>query len=331
MKKLQRREKILVGLTLGLVCLAGLWFLLFSGDSRSDDQLLAEQTKLESEIENKQKQIDSAVRDRKRLTDWQRRALPADPVLARSLYQNWLRGLTARTNLHGTTLVANEAGARHDQLTRISFNLHAQAKLGDLVEFLYEFYSAGYLHQIRDMTIKPMQGARELDLKLTIEAVSLPTAESKDQLPKEAGSLLKFAKLSEYRPIISRDFFAGYVRPIPVSPPRRERTIDPAEFAVVTAFTEVDGAAQVWLQDRMAPPQGKLWKLGTGESFAVGNVKGTVQSIRPEGEAIVEFDGHRRLLHVGDNLYGGAEVQADRPNQPKEGDNSVPPAADPGN
>ena len=39
--KLQRREKILAGVALGLVGLAGLWFLLFAGDSRSDDQLVS--------------------------------------------------------------------------------------------------------------------------------------------------------------------------------------------------------------------------------------------------------------------------------------------------
>ena len=73
---------------------------------------------------------------------------------------------------------------------------------------------------------------------------------------------------------------------------------------------------------------GKPWKLGSGESFTVGKVKGTVQSIHPEGEVIVEFNGHRRVLHVGDSLHGGVEIHDQRPSQPDEGDNSTLPDPD---
>lgn len=321
--KLQRREKILAGVTLGLVGLGGLWFLLFAGDSRSADQLVQERTKLTSEIELKQRQLQAAARDAKRLAQWQRRALPADLPLARSLYRNWLSSLAASVNLRKPTLVAVEAGARRDQFTRISFTLRAQAALGDLVEFMYKFYKAGFLHQIRKMDIKPIQNSRDLDVNFSIEALSLPTAESKKKLPENAPYVLQLARLSDYRdPIVSRDFFHAYVRP-PARSRRREGTVDPADFAFVTGFTEVDGgAAKVWIQDRIA---GKPWKLGIGESFAVGNAKGTVESIRPEGEAIVEFDGHRRLLRVGDNLRGGVEIQEPRPKQPDEDGNSTAP------
>jgi len=321
--KLQRREKILAGSALGLVGLMGLWFLLFAGDSQSADQLIDRRTKLTGEIEDKQKLLQVAARDAKRLAEWQRRSLPPDPVLARSLYQNWLRGLAASVNLHKSTLVSNDAGARRDQFTRISFTLRAQARLGDLVEFMYKFYKAGFLHQIRKMDVKPIQNSRDLDVNLTIEALSLPTADSKKKLPPEASHVLQLAKLSDYGPIVKRDFFAPYVPPIPPPPPRRERTVDPADSACVNAFIEVDGIAQVWIEDRMAPPRGKLWQLGEGESFTVGNVKGTVQSIRPEGEVIVEFEGHRRALRIGDNLHGGVEIQDPRPNQPNQGGNST--------
>ena len=231
--KLQRREKILAGSALGLVGLAGLWFLFFSGDSRSSDQLIAERNKLAGEIESKQKARQAANRDAKRLAQWQRRALPPDPSLAASLYQNWLRSLAARSTFAATTLVSNDAGIHRDQFTRISFTLHAQARLGDLVEFMYEFYSAGFLHQIRKMDVKPIQGSRELEVDLTIEALSLPTAESKDRLPKEAGSVLQFAKLSDY-PIRScrADFFAAYVRPAPASAAATRKTGRPGRLCL---------------------------------------------------------------------------------------------------
>ena len=75
--------------------------------------------------------------------------------------------------------------------------------------------------------------------------------------------MLQLAKLSDYRdPIVKRDFFAAYVRPAPASPPRRDRTVDPADFAFVTGFTEVDGTAQVWIQDRMRRTNRGNWGPG---------------------------------------------------------------------
>ena len=144
------------------------------------------------------------------------------PSLARSLYQNWLRSLAARANFRGTKLASNDAGVRRDQFTRISFTLHAQAELGDLVKFMYEFYSAGFLHQIRKMDIKPNKSSRDLEVNLTIEALSLPTAESKERLPEqEAGHVLQLAKLSDYRIRSCRETSSpAYVRPRAAAPRR---------------------------------------------------------------------------------------------------------------
>ena len=316
--KLQRREKILAGVALGLAGLPGLWFLFFTGDGRSDEDLRTERAKLTSEKQSKTNLLDKASKDAKRLAQWQQQSLPSDPVLARSLYQNWLRSLAARANLHGTTLAATDAGGgRHDQFAKISFTLNAQANLGDLVQFLYDFYSAGFLHQIRDMTIKPLQSARELEVKLKIEALSLPAADSKDRLPEAAGHVLRLAQLPDYRePIVSRDFFAAYVRPAPPPPRRRENTVDPADSTFVTGFIEGDGEPLVWIEDRMAD---KTWKLKIGEGFTVAGAKGRVQSIRADEEATVDFDGHRRVLRLGDNLHGGVEIPDPQRKPPEEG------------
>ena len=53
--KIQRREKILGIAALGLLGLVALYFLLIAGDSRSDEQLATDRTKLSTEIEGKQK------------------------------------------------------------------------------------------------------------------------------------------------------------------------------------------------------------------------------------------------------------------------------------
>ena len=320
--KLQRRERILAGGALGLVGLGALWLLLLAGDSRSADQLLRDRDKLTAEIADKQKQIEKADREAKRLADWQRRALPPDFQLARSKYQDWLRSLAASTNFRSSTLSSNDVGGRreHEQFAKISFTLHAKAKLGDVVEFMYKFYSAGLLHQIHKMSVKPVQSSRDVEVSFSIEALSLPTAVSKTQLSKEAGRGLKFTNLADYRdPIVKRDFFAAYRPAPPDPPPRRRETIDPAQFTVVTGLVEVDGAAQVWLLDKM---KGKQWKLRVGETYSVGSKKGTVEAIRPQEDATVEFDGQRRILRLGDDLRGGGEIQDTRPKPAREDDNS---------
>lgn len=304
--KLKRREKILASLAGGMLGVAALGLVFLMGDSRSTDRLLADRDKLLAEIKSKDKTLTAGARDAKRLAEWNRRSLPSNPTVARSLYQTWLRRLASQTSLRSPTIISNEIGGRRDVFSRISFTLRARASLGDLVEFLYEFYSVGYLHQIRKMDIKPMSSFRELDVNLTIEALALPGADTKNQLPKEAGHGLRLTSLAEYRDaIVSRNLFA------PPSPSFRNRTVQAAEYAFITGITQSDGVSQVWLQDRMA---GKQWILKEGESFEVGNIAGKVQAITTEGDVMVEYDGHRRRLRDGDNLYGGAGAQ-DRENE----------------
>ncbi len=314
--KLQRRERMLGGVALGLVGLIALWLLFFAGDPRSDDELAKERDDATGKIADKQKQLDAAAKDAKRLADWQQRALPPDPEKARSLYQTWLRGLAVHANVRDIKLDSSVAGALHAQFTKITYTLHAQAKLGELVQFLYEFYSAGYLHKISKMDVKPIRNSRDLTVDLTIEAISLPGADSKTELPKkkEGVSGLQLAKLSDYRdPMAKRDVFAPFVAPVVVDikPPDKQvipPKVNPSQFTFITGVTGVDGEMQVWLKDRL---DGKSWQLASGESFAIGKMKGTIQSIHPEnGEVVVDFDGHRRVLHDGDNLQGGSAGSA---------------------
>ncbi len=310
--KLQRREMILASVTGALLLVALVGLLFATGDSRSVAKLLEDRKAKAAEVEKKQELLDGAKRDAKRLAEWRRRALPAtaSPSDAPSLYQDWLLTLAKQDNIDQRRIDPKEptakrvdpkdAGPKHEIF---SFTLHGQATLADLTKFLYDFYSAGHLHQIRYMLLKPREHSRELELTLTIEAMMLPDADRKDQLSKEPGHGLRYAKLDEYRePIVKRDLFAAYVR-------TDKKTVDPAEYTFVTGITEVNGTRQVWLFDRMA---GKKWILGEGDGFQVGDVHGTVKTIASTREVTLEFDGHRRSLHEGDNLRSGEAVEPEK-------------------
>lgn len=88
-------------------------------------------------------------------------------------------------------------------------------------------------------------------------------------------------------------------------PEGHEKQVDRAQYAFVTGFTEVDGLRQVWIQDRIAS---KTWTLNEGADFQIGRFRGTVRTIAPSREVIVDFDGHRRRFRDGENLRGGVAV-----------------------
>jgi hypothetical protein len=299
--KFQRREMILASIVGGLLLLAAVWLLFMVGDSRPIARLIEDHKKIAAEVEAKQKLLEVAKHDAKRITDWRRRSLPAnaDPSVAPLLYQKWLLTLAERAHI-GQKIDFQDAGSKHE---KFSFTLNGHATLADLTQFLYQFYSAGHLHQIRHMELKPQENSRELVVNMKIEALALPDADRKDQLSKEAGHGLHYAQLENYlEPIAKRDLFTSYVQ-------SDRKPVDAAEYTFVTGITEVNGTRQVWLLDRMA---GKKWILGEGGSFQVGAAHGTVKTIVSTREVIVEFDGHRRRLHEGENLRGGEAVEPEK-------------------
>ena len=85
------RERLCSALTGGLLLLAGLWFLLFAGDSRTTDDLEKAKDKLAGQLQEQRSVLNTAKTDLKRQTDWQHRSLPANRFVAKSDgYQNWL-------------------------------------------------------------------------------------------------------------------------------------------------------------------------------------------------------------------------------------------------
>jgi hypothetical protein len=327
--KLQKREKVMLGVVAGVIAAAGLTVFFMTGDSRSDDVLLKDQESLKVELEKKQREKKQADDDARRLADWKRRSLPSNTSIARSLYQDWLRVLCDRAGLHNWSVHSEETESHLKIYTRMVFSVHARASLPEIVAFLHGFYSAGHLHQIRRLHIAPpLPGAKDpsFELNIAIEAISLPDAASKDQLATEKGRELKLPQLAAYRDAIEgRNFFAAYA-PSRSSgtqrttsgtigdppPPRREAPpLDFAKFAVVTGFTndEEDGVWRVWLQDRIAG-RGKTLKLKEGEQFKVGSGTGQIRAIlAPEGDVILRFDGKLRQLHLGQDLRDGKEIK----------------------
>jgi hypothetical protein len=298
--KLQRREKILIAVAGGLlVTILGFFFFLF-GDVPPVEKLLADRTHWKEDVAKKESQLRAAKDDKARLDDWSRRAVPAE----QDIYTNWLSNLATKFITKPFTLVPAQPDLHKGIYTKFSFTLSGHASLANLTDFLYQFYKAGHLHQITRMVIKPVPNSPDLEVNLTVEALSLPGVDRKDLIKEEGHSLQQGKSLTDYRqPITKRNLFAAFVSR------DRKSTVDVAQFTYVTGVTDVDGKKLVWIQNRMG---GRLWKLGEGEKFEIGDIRGIVQKINPAkdmDEVVLDVDGHRRLLRAGDNLRGGVEVK----------------------
>jgi hypothetical protein len=189
-------------------------------------------------------------------------------------------------------------------------------KLSQLIEFLYKFYSAGYLHQIRSIDIKVVEKSNDLSVVLLVEILSLPDSPRTGELPKVSAPAKKpEATLEVYRTdIADRNPFSPPPKPVvagPVEPPKPPPEPPKAEFdvskhVVVTGIVIVDGMPEALVKDRTTD---QVYRLHPGDAIAFGTFKGTVGRI---GEREVEF-----LIGSGDPVRVGL-------NEPlKKSDNSV--------
>lgn len=297
--KMQRREKILAATAGGLALLLALWFLFFSGGGLSYDQLRARRDQLALDVAKKEREVRAAEAAKRRLADWRRRSLPSDAAEARVLYQAWLRELVDRMQFQQPTVESTGVESKARTSSLLKFKVHGRANLAKLTEFLYEFHSAGHLHQIRLIDVGTVPNSADLDVNIDVEALSLPGAECKNKLTEDRGKTLGPAKLSDYsNPIVKRNLF-GPFRPTAVQQPP-----DAAQSTFVTAILAVDGRGEAWLIDRTS---GRDWKLHQGEPFQVGTFRGTVKTIGSR-DVVVEVEGRLRRYRSGDNLRGGEEM-----------------------
>ncbi len=92
--------------------------------------------------------------------------------------------------------------------------------------------------------------------------------------------------------------------PPPVEPPKK-LAFDDAKYTVLSAVLDVSGTGEIWLNVR---PRGKMLKLGVGDKFEVGSIKGVVTSIG-DGDFSFERDGKEHRLTRGGTLGEAVSVE----------------------
>lgn len=284
---MNQREKILAAGVGAVAVLFGGQWLYNSMYAAPLEERRAETNRLREDISKRELELARFHKASQELKRWRTQSLPTDTEVARSQYQAWLVQLVGLAGWVNPNVDSSEPLSRKDMYESLGFSVRGRGTLEQLTQFLFAFYRADHLHQIRSLSVTPSQRGDELEIALAVEALALNDADRKDRLASRVSDRLASESLADYRPIAQRNLFGvgGGI-------------VDEADFAYLTAVIEVNGEPEAWFTLRAS---GKLLKLRRQQSFEIGPFQGTVAEI--EGSDVVLLcDDERWLLSVGESL-----------------------------
>ncbi len=312
MTNLPKRERILLAVIGAALSLLVVWW---AGSAVWGvfSQSLTKRATLRADVEKNQMALLRGNCAAKRLADWELHSLPTNRDLARSLYQNWLLSLVDKVKLQGANVDSQPSVMRKGAVfEKLGFTVRGTGNLQQLTQFLYDFYRAGHLHQLRRLEIEPIEGGRQLTLTFTIEALILPKADRKDKLTaEEADRTLR--PLAEYNDaIVKRNLFSPYTPPPPEPPKIAEKppevppeNFNPVKAAFVTAIVQEDDRPQVWVNLRTS---GEILKLRSGDKIDVGTYHGTITSINSM-DVVIQAEGKQYRATLGKSIFEAVPIR----------------------
>ncbi|MEX2114075.1 MAG: hypothetical protein WD845_12865 [Pirellulales bacterium] len=284
---MNQREKILAAAIGAIAVLYGGNWLYQSNYVAPLDARRADIDRLRGDIAQRELDMARFRKANQQLKRWQAQSLPSDPEIARSLYQAWLVGLVGKAGFIAPNVDSSEPITRKDLYTSLRFSARGRGTPEQLTRFLFDFYRADHLHHIESLNLTPVPRSDELDIALSVEALSLPDGERKDQLTTRVSERLASEQLADYRVIVDRNLFGigggGF---------------DAADFAYLTAITEVNGEPEAWFTLRAS---GELLKLRNGQAFQIGALAGSIVEIT-DSDVVLDCEDERWLVGVGESL-----------------------------
>ncbi len=274
---------------MGVFGLYGMDSLYRSWIERPTQQWTSELNDLSEKLNASKVEQRVALKQGKQLESLAARALPEDPQLARSLYQQWLLNLVEKNELVTASVDAGQPvkleirsrtkkGKRQLVGHRISYSLRGQASLAKISAFLNDFRKAGHLHKIRSITLNPIGNEGRLDADLTIEVLCLEASLNKTQLSEWEITDEAAVALSSYDHLVRRNLFArGFAK-----------ALFDVELKAITSNRE--GVAQAWF---------RIDSRGTTRTILAGEqVPVSLHDI-----AVVEVLGNRVLVRVNEETH----------------------------
>jgi len=305
------RERLLAIIAGGML-LAVVGMYVYDGVSAAFDLRNVRIEALRADVEDDDHRQALGARANKKLDEYESISLPADPLLAKLEYKNWLTKTITDARL--TEVVVNPNNPKLDKksvFTRLPFTVDCRGSLEQITSFLYAFYGAGHLHQIESLNLVQRQNSSEIDVHLVVEALSLPGSKNTEGLTDLPGDRLAWSDLDEYRkPIVDRNLFAEYVPPKPPQEvverrdPPAPPPFDISKFAIVSGITQKDNRPQVWIHVKTT---NEMWKLYEGEEITLGEYRATIARIGLE-EVEFEIQGQKHVVRLGRSLNLSAIV-----------------------
>ncbi|MEQ1906840.1 MAG: hypothetical protein ABL888_21840 [Pirellulaceae bacterium] len=251
---------------------------------------IAEQQQLAKNLEKKiregNRQLQKLSNRLPARDDLELRSLPANAEMASSVYQAWLLNVVTRLGL-GNPTVDSTSPTDEGAYRRLRFNIRGKANLRQFTKLLYEFFQAGHLHKITQISLTPTGGSDKLDLVIAIEALALLRSKNENQLTALQSDRLAFPSPEDYFVIARRNLFGeGAVSPL-------------LRGTRLTAITsDRFGRSEVWLY---VEPEKETHILRLGDSIELDSVVIRLKEIASDN-AVLDVDGTLGRLDLGKTL-----------------------------
>lgn len=269
---------------------------------------------LETDIDRLVKEIDESKRLQfasqkagKRLEEYVHRALPSDPTLARSLYQQWLLELVERHQLTSASVDASQPvpieiksrtkrGKRERVGYRIDYSLRGQTTLAKLSAFLDAFRRASHLQKIRSVSLNPIGNDGRLDVNLSIQVLCLDKAIHDKELSDWQLTAEAIEELKPATTLVERNPFAkGFAR-----------ALQTLELKAITVNRE--GVTQAWFA---TDGRGRIEKVPEGQSIPNHLHDVFVAQIQPD-RVLVRLSESEYWIRLGQSVGQVVAPQADQ-------------------
>lgn len=268
------RERML-GLTVGVLALLIGGY--YAWDSFDASIAAREQqiTQLEGQISGKERRLRTAKRDVARLNVYREQSLPTETDLARSLYQTWLLEAVQSKGLVDINVSTLGARGRRDAYFVHTFNVTARGDLAKVTRLMHDYYSRDRLQRIRRISLKPLRDSKDLELSMSIEALSLAKADHEDSLNDAPSKRLARESVDEYLQIVGgRNLFGPPNAPPRIASPGSQRTVIDRPFRLTIKADDPDKLDQVTYKLADGAPAGATINERTGEFSWTPRAKG---------------------------------------------------------
>lgn len=201
-------ERLLaIGVAAAAICfVAFLAFRYYSGAVASRLDQLAQQ---DLALQQQQTQVKAALAASKRMREYEARSLPPKADLARSLYQHWLLTKGEEAGLRDQVVTPGATRAVQDIYVMQTFTIAGKARFEQIVKLLDDIYRVDLLHRVSKLSLKPVKDSKDLEVALTVDAVSVRSAPESQTLHNRPSKRLKFDSVEKYqRSIVGRNIFA---------------------------------------------------------------------------------------------------------------------------